>query len=237
MPKCTLPNVVTDRALHDISLQYLSHLCKTFANLHFVCAFNCARGNNEFMSAIMTSNIPIEGLDVNGNNSRAEPTRLDDLDDSEHEQLQSPDDFPGEPQEQVIQEPGFIKLNTHDVSFVEGHVPSISKFAEDLQVALNGVWPNRKQSRYGAVYVLLLSWEDDNLGVEHEIRRLGHVFSHLYHFDAQIFKIPRRTPGKATTSRISSFLENDGIENLLIVYYAGHARLSKQTNEPAIWTA
>jgi len=130
-----------------------------------------------------------------------------------------------------------LRPNTHDTSFVEDHVPNIAKFAQDLQTALNGVWPTRNQGRYASVHVLLISWEDDSLGVFSEMRRLGDVFSHLYRFDVEEFRIPRRIPGRATASRISSFLGNEGRDNLFIVYYAGHARLSKQTNEPAIWTA
>lgn len=132
---------------------------------------------------------------------------------------------------------GFIKLNTHDVSFVEEHIPNIEKFAEDLQVAINAAWPTRNESRYKSVNALLLSWEDDNLGVEREIKRLGHVFSNLYRFNVQEFRIPRKTPGRATISQVSTFLEKDAHDNLFIVYYAGHARLSHQTNEPPIWAA
>jgi hypothetical protein len=133
-----------------------------------------------------------------------------------------------------------IRLNTHDtalMALVDEHIPSVEKFGEDLQVAITAAWPTRHGNRYKEAHVLMLSWEDDNLGVEREIRRLKHVFSALYRFDVQEFKIPSKTPGKATTSRISDFLENDSPNCLLIVYYAGHARLSNQINEPPIWAA
>jgi hypothetical protein len=136
-----------------------------------------------------------------------------------------------------LEENGFIKLNTHDVSFVEEHIPSIEKFVDDLQIAINAAWPTRKKSNYENVHVLLLSWEDDNLGVEQEIKRLRHIFANLYRFDVQEYQIPRKKPGKAAISRVSSFLELDDRGTLLIVYYAGHARLSRQTNEPPIWAA
>jgi hypothetical protein len=133
-----------------------------------------------------------------------------------------------------------IRLNTQDIALmalVDEHIPSVEKFGEDLQVAITAAWPTRHGNRYKEAHVLMLSWEDDNLGVEREIRRLKHVFSALYRFDVQEFKIPSKTPGKATTSRISDFLENDSPSSLLIVYYAGHARLSNQINEPPIWAA
>lgn len=132
---------------------------------------------------------------------------------------------------------GFIKLNTHDVSFVEEHVPGIERFAKDLQSAINAAWPTRRKSRYEKAHVLLLSWEDDNLGVYQEMHRLEYVFTNLYRFDVQSFKIPRKTAGKATTLRIGSFLEDDGRDTLFVVYYAGHARLSHRSSEPPIWSA
>ncbi len=132
---------------------------------------------------------------------------------------------------------GFIKLNTHDSSFVNEHIPSIDRFARDLQAAIDAAWPTRIQSHYKEAHVLLLSWEDDNLGVDREVKRLGYAFKNLYRFEVEEFKIPKKTPGKATTSRVSTFLENDGFDNLLIVYYAGHARLSQQPGQPPIWAA
>lgn len=142
-----------------------------------------------------------------------------------------------DPRADELSNNGFIRLNTHDVSFVEEHVPSIDKFAEDLQAAIGAAWPKRRRSRYEKARVLLLSWEDDNLGVYREMDHLEDVFSNLYRFDVQSFKIPRKTAGKATTSRILSFLEDDGPETLFIVYYAGHARLSHRSSEPPIWSA
>lgn len=136
-----------------------------------------------------------------------------------------------------LHENGFIKLDTHDTSLVDEHIPNIEKFAEDLQTAINAAWPVRKQSYYEKVSVLLLSWEDDNMGVYREVRRLQYVFSSLYRFDVQEYRIPSKTPGKATTTRLISFLENDGSNTLLIVYYAGHARLGYQGSDPPIWAA
>ena len=85
--------------------------------------------------------------------------------------------------------------------------------------------------------MLLLSWKDDNLGVNKEILRLEQVFSNLYRYNVVKFTIPKEAPGNATISRVLSFLEKNGKSRLLIIYYAGHARLSKQTNEPPIWAA
>lgn len=132
---------------------------------------------------------------------------------------------------------GFVKLNTHDSSSAEHHVSGIETFADDLQSAIAAAWPMRRSSRYERAHVLLLCWENDNLGVHREVGHLQHVFSNLYRFDVQTFKIPPKTAGKATTTRILTFLETDGPETLFIVYYAGHARLSHRSSEPPIWSA
>ncbi|PMD24050.1 hypothetical protein NA56DRAFT_25043 [Hyaloscypha hepaticicola] len=61
-----------------------------------------------------------------------------------------------------------IRLNTHDTALMalaDEHIPSIEKFGEDLQVAITAAWPTRHGNRYEEAHVLLLSWEDDNLGV------------------------------------------------------------------------
>jgi hypothetical protein len=36
---------------------------------------------------------------------------------------------------------------------------------------------------------------------------------------------------------VFDFLEHDGVETLLILYYAGHARTSTQINEAPVWAA
>jgi hypothetical protein len=76
--------------------------------------------------------------------------------------LQVPSEDPNAP----LEANGFIKLTIHDISFVEEHIPSIEKFADDLQIAIHAAWPTRKKSQYQDVHVLLLCWEDDNLGAE-----------------------------------------------------------------------
>jgi hypothetical protein len=85
--------------------------------------------------------------------------------------------------------------------------------------------------------VLPWRWEDADLGIETEIKRLGQVFSSLYRFEIHEFRNPRKSPGLATISHLSPCLLKGGLESLLIVYYAGHVCLSQQTNEPPIWTA
>lgn len=85
--------------------------------------------------------------------------------------------------------------------------------------------------RYLKVNALLLMWADDDLGVASELKDLQHVFEDLYHYAVDIYEIPSQKPDKALTRRVLEFLDQDGDETLLILYYAGHGKTSAQSNE------
>jgi hypothetical protein len=141
-------------------------------------------------------------------------------------------------QELEIQTNGFLRLpKTHDVSFVEEHVPNVETFASDLRRAVDAVWSTRNEGRYAQVHVLLLSWEDDSLGVRKESQELRTVFTTFYNFEVEDYEIPSDMPGQSINRRILDFLRHSTPSNLFIVYYAGHARPSHQTTEPPIWAA
>jgi hypothetical protein len=83
--------------------------------------------------------------------------------------------------------------------------------------------------------VLLFSWVTDDLGVASEVQRLRHVFENMYQFQVETYQIPNEKPDRALKSRILQFLINDLADNLLVIYYAGHARRGSQSNEGAMW--
>ena len=86
--------------------------------------------------------------------------------------------------------------------------------------------------------MLCLSWEDDSLGVRQEINDLLSVFSRIYRFDTHEYRIRGEKPGRDTQSQAAAFLqEHDSKDNLLILYYAGHAMPSRQGSEAPIWAA
>lgn len=121
-----------------------------------------------------------------------------------------------------------VKMNTRENSSVDEHKTGSERFTDSLQTTTG-------ESRYKKAHVLLMSWEDGSYEIDWNIGRLAHVFSHLYHFDVERFEIPQSRPANAAAIRVSKFLQNDGSDTLLIVYYAGHARLSKQANDLSIW--
>lgn len=110
----------------------------------------------------------------------------------------------------------------------------MQQLATDLGVAVKAVWPKRHDTRYSQVYVLLVSWEEDDLGVATEINRLGHVFQDRYHFKVQYYRIPSAKPDRALYSRVLGFLDLDGDDTLLIFYYGGHS-VRRQSNEAVLW--
>ena len=54
--------------------------------------------------------------------------------------------------------------STHDVSSEDYHVKDIETFGKTLKRVAAAAFPTDGYSRYRHVYVLLLSWEADDLG-------------------------------------------------------------------------
>jgi hypothetical protein len=134
---------------------------------------------------------------------------------------------------------GFIHLapRTHDSSLAEQHIPNIAHLAADLEASVQAVWPRRHDFRYSKVQVLLISWGEDDLGVVKEVTDLQKVFEDLYHYEVKLYRIPSVKPDKALKRRMLEFLDSDREDTLLILYYAGHAKKSPQSNEAPIWLA
>ena len=111
-------------------------------------------------------------------------------------------------------------------------------FASDLHEAAKAVFPNTTSARYRNVYVLMFKWEDEdpNLPVWLEIRRLFDVFTKLYHFETEICEIKDLDCHFEVNQKILDFTRLGGASNedLKIVYYAGHGKLTK--NRLLSWT-
>jgi hypothetical protein len=81
---------------------------------------------------------------------------------------------------------------------------------------------------YAAVHVLLLSWEDDDLGVVKEIDELYDIFRALYGFQVEEFKIPPRESDDAVHQVLNTFVKgHQSSRTLLLVYYGGHGFLNQ----------
>ena len=83
------------------------------------------------------------------------------------------------------------------------------------------------QPSYSAVYVLLLSWEHDDLGVESEIDDLAIAFGEAYGFQVERYRIPNEEPDEAFEETLKQFVRSyQNPRSLLIIYYGGHGLLN-----------
>ena len=124
-----------------------------------------------------------------------------------------------------------------EIDFQNHHI-ALKKFGEGLQAAAKTVFPNETTSRYSKVTVMMLSWadEDPNLPVSLEIAKLYDIFSSVYRFEVEMWKIPDNDSHFLANQKIGKFVsptEGDK-EHLKIVYYAGHGRLTK--SRTLAWT-
>jgi hypothetical protein len=136
----------------------------------------------------------------------------------------------------------YASLNTTPPSFDQfdrwqAHI-GLETFGEGLHAAAQAVFPNESRSRYTKVYVLMIRWEAEDLNspLSIEIRKLFNVFKDIYQFEVEIWEIPDTGSHVDTNQKILDFVKlgGDSDEHLKIVYYAGHAKLTK--NKRLAWT-
>ena len=124
---------------------------------------------------------------------------------------------------------------THDISNASYHVKDLKAFAEVVTSAGEAAFPNRGVSRYKEVHALLLSWEDDNLGVVDEVIELRDVFRVMYGFETETWRIPSERSHNSLAAKILRFLDvHESKDNLLIVYYGGHGEMND--DRQCVWS-
>ena len=96
----------------------------------------------------------------------------------------------------------------------------------------------RWTQRYVAVNVLLLSWEDDDIGCAAEIAELSRMFQESFNYAVWPYKIPSQDPESSLNSTVFQFVASFGGEDsLIIVYYGGHGGPKITTKSPCTWAA
>ena len=101
-----------------------------------------------------------------------------------------------------------------------------NEFKNALTQAVGYSAPSAASKRYRRVRVLLVQWENDTLGVEHEILGLKQIFTSHYGYSAHIAKIPSATRGPPIhwLNRVMMEVTTDMTDqDLIIFYYGGHA--------------
>ena len=117
-----------------------------------------------------------------------------------------------------------------------------SYYDDPLSVMAGPLEPNqavqpqgkRPRRKYARVEVLLLSWADDNLGVREELDKLEKLLSSEFNFTTDSWRIPSDDAEDALTQKILSFRKGKYSDDLLILYYGGHAGGDSQE---CIWAA
>lgn len=119
------------------------------------------------------------------------------------------------------------------------HLDSFEEFFQHLNLAANAALPI-SPPRYSSVHVLLLRWEDDDLGTEREVADLEKVFRDSYHYYTERYEIPTDDPTTQLEYKLNDFRRayDDG-NSLLVLYYGGHGALERRYNGPSrsIWAA
>ena len=114
---------------------------------------------------------------------------------------------------------------------------SMQIFGKNLQKAARCSFSNENRSRYSNVYVLMFMWESEDckLPVSLEIAKLRQVLEDIYLYDVQVFKIPDKRSHSKVSAKINEFvsINDDSAEDLKIVYYAGHSKLSQ--SKDIVW--
>ena len=114
-------------------------------------------------------------------------------------------------------------IATHPRNFDHHHVERLQEFTNDLHQALQGSSPPRT-CPYTAVHVLLLRWDEDDLGVHREISRLRSVFRDQFRFEVEEWNIPTLDPYHSLQDKIFHLQKSHQTpSDLLIVYYGGHS--------------
>jgi hypothetical protein len=104
-------------------------------------------------------------------------------------------------------------------------------FRNDANRALRDAFPIHRRPRNATASVLILRWEDDDLGVNDELVRLREVFDELYRFETEIWEIPSWRSAQELSNKVyewkHQYCEDQACPGeqlpLLIVYYGGHA--------------
>lgn len=116
-----------------------------------------------------------------------------------------------------------------------------SKPTLGLQAKLNtGLeqYRQRRRNDYAAVSVLMLLWEDDDLGCIEEVKQLSAIFRETFHYTVRQFLIPTERPQSSLCRVVSDFIYEFGSSgNLVLVYYGGHGDPDLNGDREAVWAA
>ncbi|KAJ3578855.1 hypothetical protein NPX13_g1712 [Xylaria arbuscula] len=123
--------------------------------------------------------------------------------------------------------------STETPEYVDNRTP-----LEIVQEEVNSKWKTRNESsRYSRAIVLLISWEEHDLGdeVEEAQNKFQETFEYLYKYDVRRFRIPKKKPYLALNKQLLDLAEWDSPDTLFIVWYDGHGSEHEDRRGSPIW--
>ncbi|KAI1111309.1 hypothetical protein F5Y14DRAFT_443390 [Nemania sp. NC0429] len=90
---------------------------------------------------------------------------------------------------------------------------------------VENAWGKRNNpSRYQHVIVLLVHWEEHDLGdsIDECVRKYESMFENLYHYEVWRIKLPGRSQHEAMAKNLLELASRDSPESLFIIWYDGH---------------
>lgn len=127
-----------------------------------------------------------------------------------------------------------VHERTHDISLTGKHLGNLDALTKVLNQSVSAGFPRTGGNRYLEVNVLLISWQDDDLGVATELSELDSVFRHVYGYHTDQWKIPSTQSHIALARRILDLLVTaSSTDKLLIIYYGGHGFMNDQRD--CVW--
>ncbi|KAF5589966.1 hypothetical protein FPCIR_6595 [Fusarium pseudocircinatum] len=101
--------------------------------------------------------------------------------------------------------------------------------------------PLRTQ-RYATVNVLIITWKDNDLGVDfdREVAEVKDMFTQTFNYAIWPFRIPSQDPELSLNVCVAQFIKNfGGADDLLIIFYSGHdgGESNTKARSPCIWAA
>lgn len=118
------------------------------------------------------------------------------------------------------------------------HLETFSEFVKAVATGLSRVVFPRSQQQYSSVHVLMISWEEDDIGTETDLLLLKQIFEQTYRYSTNHCKLPSEDPDIYLEKVISETKWEHGRDEngLLIIYYGGHGEIDKSTQH-SIWKA
>ncbi|KAI0552902.1 hypothetical protein F4679DRAFT_532823 [Xylaria curta] len=113
-----------------------------------------------------------------------------------------------------------------------------TRLLDKINSRVKGAWAYRHDTiRYSQVIVLLISWEEHDLGQELQeaISQYRWTFEYLYKYEVWQFEIPTRKPHIALTSQLLELAKKDSPETLFVIWYDGHGREHQDRKGSPMW--